>query len=197
MLESSQENNNHICSNKMRNYEDEITLVDSSEFHKPEPEIKRTVPDKEPEKEPLSTTFKKILFSKYAIYVVLWYIGLVIINKYHFAQVYVVITGLLIIFLNLGKRKEGELSAYSVFNKDGKKLAGEFDTNQIERNLRGGAARIKDEEPEEEDKKEEYIPQMDLNKISKMANQPCYCGSGKKYKKCCYWRELRQRQTKK
>jgi hypothetical protein len=25
-----------------------------------------------------------------------------------------------------------------------------------------------------------------------MGNKICYCGSDKKYKKCCYWRELRK-----
>jgi hypothetical protein len=31
--------------------------------------------------------------------------------------------------MNLGKRKPGELSAYSVFNKDFKKIAGTFDAS--------------------------------------------------------------------
>ena len=29
------------------------------------------------------------------------------------------------------------------------------------------------------------LKNQDLSKISKMANKECYCGSGKKYKKCC------------
>jgi hypothetical protein len=29
-----------------------------------------------------------------------------------------------------------------------------------------------------------------------MGNKPCYCGRGRKYKKCCYWRELREIEEK-
>ena len=29
--------------------------------------------------------------------------------------------------------------------------------------------------------------------ISKKSNMPCYCGSDKKYKKCCYWNELKDK----
>lgn len=41
------------------------------------------------------------------------------------------------------------------------------------------------------------LKNQDLSKISKMANKECYCGSGKKYKKCCYWRELKQKEEEK
>ena len=30
-----------------------------------------------------------------------------------------------------------------------------------------------------------------------MGNKLCYCGSEKKYKKCCYWRELKEQEREK
>ena len=116
--------------------------------------------------------------------------------KIHMGHFFVVMTGIVRLFMNLGTRKKGELSAYSIFNKGGKKLAGTFDVGQIEQNLRGAGIEKDASENEDEDQQDPKLPQTQLNKISKMSNQPCYCGSGKKYKKCCYWRELRQRQVK-
>lgn len=31
---------------------------------------------------------------------------------------------------------------------------------------------------------------------NKKVNMMCYCGSEKKYKKCCYWRELREEEER-
>jgi uncharacterized protein YchJ len=30
--------------------------------------------------------------------------------------------------------------------------------------------------------------------LSKKSNMACYCGSDKKYKKCCYWNELKEKE---
>jgi len=43
------------------------------------------------------------------------------------------------IFTNLGTREAGKLSAYSMFNPGGQKLAGELTADQIDRQLRNGS----------------------------------------------------------
>ena len=38
------------------------------------------------------------------------------------------------------------------------------------------------------------MEEFDLSKASKLGNKECDCGSGKKYKKCCYKIELEKRE---
>jgi hypothetical protein len=45
----------------------------------------------------------------------------------------------LLIFLNLGEREKGSLSAYSVFNKGGERLLGEFAPENVEGMFGGNA----------------------------------------------------------
>lgn len=45
--------------------------------------------------------------------------------------IYVIATGFVIIFANLGTREKGSLSAYSVFNKGYKQLLGTFTEDDI------------------------------------------------------------------
>jgi hypothetical protein len=45
------------------------------------------------------------------------------------------ISAIVFIFLNLGERKQGEMSAYSVFNRDQYRLPGTFTAEQYERQL--------------------------------------------------------------
>ncbi len=47
---------------------------------------------------------------------------------------------LFVIFWNLGENKIGDVSAYSVFNRDQQHLVGEFRAEQFEAQLRGGRA---------------------------------------------------------
>ncbi len=68
-------------------------------------------------------------------YIIAWIILLIISNKFKLAFLYLIGTGLYLIFTNLGTRKEGEISAYSVFNKNCEKILGTFDSNQIEREV--------------------------------------------------------------
>lgn len=42
------------------------------------------------------------------------------------------------IFTNLGKRKEGDVSAYSIFNADVQRLPGQLDADQIDQQIRRG-----------------------------------------------------------
>jgi hypothetical protein len=55
--------------------------------------------------------------------------------KFSFGIVYFLLSCIAAIFLNLGKREKGTLSAYSIFNEGCKKLPGEFGTDQVEEML--------------------------------------------------------------
>jgi len=178
-----------------------IRLVDSSEFHRPEP----AQPKKEASKEiDIVELIKKFAFTRFFAYAVVWFMILKVAYNYNLGHAYVCITGLVLILTNLGQRKKGELSAYSVFNEGGKKLLGTFNSNQLDPRYRNRRGQNEDDAGEyaglydDDDDGEHDGPQLQktkLNKVSKMSNQPCYCGSGKKFKKCCYWRELKEKQN--
>ncbi len=55
----------------------------------------------------------KIIITLYAL---IWILFLYFSTFLHLEKIYVIVTGIYLIFSNLGKRKNGELSAYSVFN---------------------------------------------------------------------------------
>ena len=50
----------------------------------------------------------------------------------------IIITGFVVIFTNLGRRKDGEVSAYSLFNEDFRELPGTFNSDNVETHLRQG-----------------------------------------------------------
>ena len=76
---------------------------------------------------PLLSTKSYILMAK----VVVWLILLYISTFYYLQNIFFILSGIYFIFANLGKRKPGELSAYSVFNKDFKKIAGTMDADEM------------------------------------------------------------------
>uniref|UniRef100_A0A251S013 Uncharacterized domain SAYSvFN n=1 Tax=Helianthus annuus TaxID=4232 RepID=A0A251S013_HELAN len=45
-------------------------------------------------------------------------------------------TGFAIIFVNLGKREQGDMSAYSIFNEDFRELPGTFNAERVDRDIR-------------------------------------------------------------
>lgn len=100
-------------------------------------------------------------------------------------EVWLALAGILLIFDNLGKRKKGTLSAYSVFNKNFERPIGHMGDPykgmafnvESQANARWGD-RSKEAEAE--------LPLLYFSKFSKYGNQACYCGAGLKYKKCCY-----------
>lgn len=65
----------------------------------------------------------------------MWFLLLYIFIRIEFGLVYIISSLLYFIFANLGKRREGELSAYHVFNKDFKALPGQLQASQIEAEL--------------------------------------------------------------
>jgi len=67
-----------------------------------------------------------------------WMIGSKVASYYNIGGPYIVMTVLLLMFTNLGKRKEGTLSAYSWFNTGGRRLPGDLTADHLDHQLRRG-----------------------------------------------------------
>ena len=145
------------------------------------------------------------LSTKNIIIFIIWYSLYRIFLYYNFALVFLLLTIIALIFLNLGERKPGTLSAYSVFNPNQERIYG-FDNNidiaagqnpfgiidnnrinneiermrQIEREINEEVNRKVKSDTKSELKKE-YLK----SKAEYPLNSICKCGSGKKYKNCC------------
>ena len=143
------------------------------------------------------------LSTKNIIIFIIWYSLYRIFLYYNFALVFILITIIALIFLNLGERKPGELSAYSVFNPNQERIYS-FDNNDIliqnpfniidnERINNEIQHRIQiEKEIKEElnrkvksDTKNELKKEFLKTKAEYSLNSNCKCGSGKKYKNCC------------
>ena len=147
------------------------------------------------------------LSTKNIIIFILCYSLYRIFLKYNFGAVYFMITIIALIFLNLGQRKPGELSAYSVFNPNQERILGTMSTNdfglghnhlydenygnniiknqieqmrQLEREINDEVNR-KIHYDTKSEKRKEYLK----SKAEQSLNSNCSCGSGKKYKNCC------------
>ena len=59
---------------------------------------------------------------------------------YQMGPLFIIATGFCAIYFGLGKRKEGEASAYSIFNSDFQELPGTFNANRFDEQLRQGNA---------------------------------------------------------
>ena len=139
---------------------------------------------------------------------IIWYSLYRLFLKYNFGAVYFMITIIALIFLNLGQRKPGELSAYSVFNPNNERILGSMSNNNFglgpnqfydfnNNGLNGlnnqieQMRQIEREINEEVNRKVHYDTKSELRKeyLKSKAEQPlnsnCSCGSGKKYKNCC------------
>eukprot|EP01025_Chloroclados_australasicus_P023664 TRINITY_DN23946_c2_g1_i2.p3 TRINITY_DN23946_c2_g1~~TRINITY_DN23946_c2_g1_i2.p3 ORF type:complete len:118 (-),score=6.39 TRINITY_DN23946_c2_g1_i2:79-432(-) len=72
------------------------------------------------------------------ICLILFILGGPIAHKFDLGPVYVIAWILGLIFFNLGKRKQGEMSAYSVFNEGFQELPGQFNAQQVDDQIRRG-----------------------------------------------------------
>jgi hypothetical protein len=61
---------------------------------------------------------------------------------FNLQNLFVIVSGLALIFTNLGKRKRGQLSGYSVFNAGFRRAAGTMDAEQ----MLTGVAKDRDEQ---------------------------------------------------
>ena len=144
------------------------------------------------------------LSTKNIIIFVVWYSLYRIFLYFNFALVFFLLTIIALIFYNLGERKPGELSAYSVFNPNQERILS-LDNNigivQNPYNMFLDNDRINQEiehmnrlnrEIDEEihrkvksDTKSEKRKEFLKSKAKYPLNSTCICGSGKKYKNCC------------
>lgn len=69
------------------------------------------------------------------LYWVLWLLGYLIALEIEFGIVYLTSSLIGLIFLNLGTKREGEVSAYSVFNPGCRRLDGTFTSDDFEKNV--------------------------------------------------------------
>jgi hypothetical protein len=127
----------------------------------------------------------KPLLIKLSVWSLLWYLTI----KAEFGAVFFIASALWLIFSNLSHTEPGQKasgpSAYSVFNKGGEKMMGSLDASQFENELRHQpAAAARDAGPAAATPREVSAPSQPqlYKRTSKQANQPCVCGSGKKYK---------------
>ncbi|XP_074558112.1 uncharacterized protein LOC141814013 [Curcuma longa] len=70
--------------------------------------------------------------------IVLWFSMAPIAQRFGIGPIYILATGFLIILLNLGKRQNGDLSAYSIFNEDFRELPGTLNADRLDRDIRAG-----------------------------------------------------------
>ena len=68
---------------------------------------------------------------KFLIWALLYFIFI----KLEFGVVYFIVSLLVIMYLNTGKRRSGEKSAYSVFNRDCEELPGTLKASQFEKEI--------------------------------------------------------------
>lgn len=116
---------------------------------------------------------------------ILWLGLLGVFTSAEFGGVFLVISALYLMWSSLSnEKKDGDISAYSVFNKDGYAMPGSVDAQQFEREIRHEDGPVKPQEYRANEGTQSF--KEHYKRKSKAANQPCVCGSGKKYKKCCF-----------
>ncbi|KAI3433832.1 hypothetical protein D9Q98_003636 [Chlorella vulgaris] len=67
-----------------------------------------------------------------------WMAGARLASRYELGPVYIITTILAGILLNLGSRKEGDWSAYSIFNAGGRRLPGQLTAEDLDAAVRRG-----------------------------------------------------------
>ncbi|ONM53533.1 hypothetical protein Zm00014a_041181 [Zea mays] len=81
------------------------------------------------------------------IIIAMWFLLAPIAQKYDIGplyythpdnEVHIIGTGFLIILINLGRRQQGDVSAYSIFNEDFRELPGTLNADRIDADIRAG-----------------------------------------------------------
>ncbi|XP_047322966.1 uncharacterized protein LOC124926728 [Impatiens glandulifera] len=67
-----------------------------------------------------------------------WFILAPVAHSWDLGPLYILATGFAIIFLNLGKRQQGDMSAYSIFNEDFRELPGTLNADRLDQDIRAG-----------------------------------------------------------
>lgn len=119
-----------------------------------------------------------------------------------FGSVYACFWLMWLIFNNLGERKEGEMSAYSIFNAGGERITGTFTAEDIDAQYRYGAGITAARAPPSASSlsgniitgnagttaatRAQQTAALAGLRLNKDGNKPCPCGSGRKLKRCCF-----------
>ncbi|KAL9254249.1 hypothetical protein AKJ16_DCAP14911 [Drosera capensis] len=72
------------------------------------------------------------------VLIILWFILAPVAHRWDLGPIYILLTGFAIIFFNLGRRQEGDVSAYSIFNEDFRELPGTLNADRLDRDIRAG-----------------------------------------------------------
>lgn len=75
--------------------------------------------------------------TKVVLYAILWLCGARLSSWLSVGPLYILATIVALIFLNLGQRREGEASAYSIFNNF-RALPGQLTADQLDQQVRTG-----------------------------------------------------------
>lgn len=114
----------------------------------------------------LDTDFQAIVTNKanqsLLAIIICWCIGYNIFLQAEFASLYVIISLFAMIFLNLGERKAGEMSAYSVFNEGFVALQGTLRGEDLDREIRHQQHLNIDDEEESDDSNDDADEHMTL-----------------------------------
>mmetsp|Transcript_52109 Transcript_52109/g.83049 ORF Transcript_52109/g.83049 Transcript_52109/m.83049 type:complete len:170 (+) Transcript_52109:21-530(+) len=115
-----------------------------------------------------------------------------------FGSIFLCISIIYFIFNNLGQRKDGQLSAYAMFNENYERIAGTFDSTFYEDMLRGKKSKSTFDGPSSRKHKQQSNGKKlkHPKRLNKSGNMKCPCGSNKKYKKCCMKLKLKEKRAK-
>ncbi|KAF3449473.1 hypothetical protein FNV43_RR10201 [Rhamnella rubrinervis] len=72
------------------------------------------------------------------VLIIMWFILAPIAHRWDLGPLYILGTGFVIILFNLGQRKPGDVSAYSIFNEDFRELPGTLNADRLDRDIRAG-----------------------------------------------------------
>jgi uncharacterized protein YecA (UPF0149 family) len=112
--------------------------------------------------------------------VLFWILGLVL----KFGAVFFALAVLFLVFSSLGKRVGG-LSAYSVFNPNFERIEGTSDAAEYQSSMMYGMAGAVAGAGQRRQLHDEVETLLRAPPKKHGVNDPCWCGSGRKYKKCC------------
>ncbi|KAG6596919.1 uncharacterized protein LOC111451749 [Cucurbita moschata] len=70
--------------------------------------------------------------------ILIWFIMAPVAHSWDLGPLYILGTGFCIILLNLGHRRSGEMSAYSIFNEGFRELPGTLNADRLDRDVRLG-----------------------------------------------------------
>ncbi|MCO5600203.1 hypothetical protein L7F22_054312 [Adiantum nelumboides] len=67
-----------------------------------------------------------------------WFALAPVAYRWELGPLYILATAFAVIFFNLGKRQEGDISAYSIFNEGFRELPGTLNAERLDRDIRAG-----------------------------------------------------------